>query len=69
MGIKPGGGVTGKMFATGQYARGKQSVVEDTGEADNLLNAGSPTTSAQRVVCLIVERDIKHRTKIEIETE
>src|SRR6266480_4342136 len=44
-------------------------VVEDAGIAHDLLNRFAITAAAQRIVRVVVERNVEHRTKIEIESE
>src|SRR2546422_7766980 len=57
------------MFAATGDSLPAHGVVECTGVAHNLLDRSSVTAAAKGIVGVVIERDIEHRAKIEIETE
>ena len=57
------------MFATTGDPLFSHHVVECAGVACHLLDRCAVTSAAQRIVRVIVERNVEHRTKIEIESE
>src|SRR5260370_12252281 len=63
------GRVTGKMLAAAGYPLFPHRFVERAGIAYYLLDRLSVTATAQRIVGIIVERNVEHRTEIEIESE
>src|SRR5437867_10183835 len=62
-------GVTGKMFAATCDPLLAHCVVERAGVAHDLLDRFAVTATAQRIVGVVVERNVEHRTKVEIEPE
>ena len=67
--VDGGGGVAGKMFAAARDPFPAQGVVKGAGQPDDLLDVPSVAAAAKRVIRLVVEGNVEHRTKIEIETE
>src|SRR5438046_9969141 len=63
------GRISGKMFATARDPLLSHRVGERAGIACHLLDRLSVTTAAQRIVRVVVERNVEGRTKIEIESE
>src|SRR6266403_1266904 len=63
------GRVSGKMFAAAGDSLISHRVVERAGIAYHLLDRLSVTPAAQRIVRVVVERNVEDRTKIEIESE
>src|SRR5260370_3867401 len=57
------------MFATARDSLVAHRIVKRAGVAHDLLHRFSITPSAKRIVGIIVERNVKDRTKIEIESE
>jgi hypothetical protein len=57
------------MFAAAGDPLLAHGFIERTGIAHNLFDVFSVTPSVQRVFGVIIERNVEHRTKIEIESE
>src|SRR5260370_37639605 len=57
------------MFATTGDPLFSYRVVECAGVACHLLDRCAVTSAAQGIVRVVVERNVEHRTKIEIESE
>src|SRR2546421_8069849 len=62
-------GVTGKMFAATRDSLVAHRVVEHAGVANDLLDGFPITTTAQRIIGVVIEGDVEHRAEIEIESE
>src|SRR5438874_2431047 len=62
-------GVTWKMFAAARDPLLAHRVVERAGIAHHLLDRFAVTTAAERIVGVIVERNVEDRAKIEIKSE
>ena len=56
-------GVTGKMFAAARDPLVAHPVVERAGVAHDLLDRFPVTAPAQRIVGVVVERNVEHRDK------
>src|SRR5439155_24929090 len=69
MGVRLRAGVTGKMFAAARDPLLAHRVVERAGIAHHLLDRFAVTTAAERIVGVIVERNVEDRAKIEIKSE
>src|SRR5438552_549386 len=69
MGIALCGRVTGKVFTATGNRLPAHCVIECAGVADDLLNRFSITTATQRIVCVVIERNVEHRAQIEVESE
>src|SRR5581483_512845 len=63
------GGISGEMFSATGDALFTHRGIEGAGIAHHLVDIFSVTTAAQRIVGVIVERNVEHRTEIEIESE
>src|SRR3954469_21904805 len=63
------GGITREMLAAARYALGAQRVVERSSQPNDFGNITAIATAPQRIVSLVVERNVEHRTKIEIESK
>src|SRR4051812_2553471 len=61
--------VTREMFAAAGYALCSHRLVESGCVPHDLLHVFSVAASFQGVVCFIIERNVEHRAKIEIESE
>src|SRR5882757_4292110 len=57
------------MFAAAADPLPTHGVIKRTGIAHNLFDIFSVTPAVQRVLSVIIERNVEHRTKIEIEPE
>ena len=57
------------MFAATGNPLLPHGLIECTGIAHNLLDSFPVAPAAQRIFGIIVERNVEHRTKIEIEPE
>src|SRR5213594_4359992 len=57
------------MFAAARDPLFAHSVIKRTGIAHNLFNSFSVAAATQRVFGAIVERNVEHRTKIQIKSE
>src|SRR5436305_3471124 len=62
-------GVSREMFATARNSLVAHRVIERTGITDNLVDRFPITSPAQRIVRVIVKRNVEHGAKIEIEPE
>src|ERR1043166_4970909 len=69
MRVRSRAGITGEVFAAARDPLLAHRVVERAGVAHDLLDIFAVATTAQRIVGIIVERNVEHRTKIEIESE
>jgi len=69
MGIDHRSGVAGEMFPAAGHARRSQRVVKRRRVPNNLLDRFSVTATTQRIVRVVIKRNIEHGTEIEIETE
>src|ERR1700731_371190 len=61
--------VSGKIFAAAGYPLFPHRVIEGPRLPHYLLDRLSVTATAQRIVGIIVERNVEHRAEIEIESE
>src|SRR4051794_40982914 len=57
------------MFAAARDTLFAHGFIERAGIAHNLFDAFSVTPAVQRVLGVVIERNVEHRTKIEIEPE
>src|SRR5437588_5362053 len=57
------------MFAAARDPLLAHRIIKRAGVADNLLDCFTIATATQRIVGVVVERNVQHRTKIEIETK
>src|SRR5260370_36313647 len=62
-------GVTRKVFAAACDPLPSHCIIECAGVAHDLLDRFPITTTTQRIISLIIEGNVEHRTKIEIKTE
>jgi hypothetical protein len=69
MRIRTGRRIPGEMLPASENACGKQSIMKGSGKLNHLRHGSSPATAAQRIVRLIVKRDVQDRAKIEIESK
>src|SRR5207253_5493422 len=69
MRIDSRGGVTGEMFAATGDPLLAHRVVERSGIANDLLDGFAVAASAQRIIGVVVEGDVEHGAKIEVETK
>ena len=63
------GRVAGKMFAATQDPLLAKRVVKRAGQPNDLFDVLAITTPAQRIIRVIIEGNVQHRTEIEIEPE
>src|SRR5215469_10117425 len=61
--------VTGKMFAATRNPLPSHCFVEGSGISPNLIDGFAVASAPQRMLSVIIKRNVEHRTKIEIETE
>src|SRR2546427_12709698 len=57
------------MFTTTRNPLLPHGLVEHAGIAHNLLDIFSVTPAVERILCVILEGNVEHGTKIEIETK
>src|ERR1044071_4519026 len=57
------------MFTATSYPLPSQRAIERTGVANDLFGCFPVTTPAQRIVCLVIERNVQNWAQIQIETE
>src|SRR5882724_10220442 len=57
------------MFAAAADPLPAHGLIKRTGVAHNLFDIFSVTPAVQRILSVIIERNVEHRTKIEIEPE
>src|SRR5438105_7821212 len=69
MSIDHRSGVAGEMFSAAGDARRTQCIIKRSRVPDYLLHRFSVTAATQRIVRVVVKRNIEHRAEIEIETE
>jgi hypothetical protein len=69
MRVDGGGRVSGEMLSTTQDPLPSHSVVERTREANDLVDRLSIAAAAQGIVRVVVERNVEHGTKVEVESE
>src|SRR5207253_9394497 len=63
------GGVSGKMFAAACDALLSHRIIKGAGQPNDLCHVPSVAAATKRIVGLIIEGNIKHRTEIEVEPE
>src|SRR5574338_128165 len=61
--------VTGKMLAAAGDPLPFHSLVERSRIADDLLDGFPVAPAAQRILSIVIKRNVQHRTKIEVETK
>src|SRR5260370_5299942 len=64
MRVELGGSVTGKMLSTGEDACFQESVIERARELNHLLRRGPITSATQRIVCIILKRNVQDRAEV-----
>ena len=69
MRVHGGGRVSWKMLSATQDPLPSHSVVERTREANDLVDGLSVAAAAQRIVRVVVKRNVEHGTKVEVEPE
>ena len=69
MSIGSRSGVTGKMFAAARDPLPSHCFIECAGISNDLFDGLAVATAAQRIIGIIIERNVEHRTKIEVETK
>jgi hypothetical protein len=67
MGIDPRRGVAREMFSAARDAFRAKRIVESSCVPNDLLDRFPITTASQGIVRFVVERNVQHRTEIEIE--
>src|ERR1043166_8979071 len=67
--VHSGGRIPGKMFATAQNPLLAHRVIECAGQSYHLLDSLAVATAPERIIRLVVERNVEHRTEIKIEPE
>src|ERR1044072_2094859 len=63
------GRITGEMFATTENALFAHPLIERARQPLDLFDIFAIAAAAQRVVRLVIEGNVEHRAKIEVESE
>ena len=69
VGVDLGARVAGEMLAATGDPLGPQACVERPGQRDDLLDGFAVTAALERVVGLVVERNIEHGAEVQVEPE